>query len=82
MTLITALFAVISWAERRELFLGGNDLAAETRVSVPTAFNRVLTNHVNPATGGWILQVSKNGGDIVSDGFENGGMGSWSSSIQ
>jgi len=52
MTLITTLFAVFSRAERRELFLGGNDLAAETRVSVSTAINRVLTNHVNPAAEG------------------------------
>jgi len=81
MTLITTLFAVFSRAERRELFLGGNGLAAETRVSVSTAINRVLTNHVNPAAEGWIFQVSQNGGDIVSDGFENG-MGPWSSSIQ
>lgn len=47
----------------------------------PTVINRILTNHVNPATGVCIFEATQSGDDIFADSFENG-TGPWSLVVQ
>ena len=48
----------------------------------PTVVNRIVTYHVNPATGVCIFEANQGGDNVFQDGFEGGGLGSWSSSSQ
>jgi hypothetical protein len=43
----------------------------------PTVINRILSYHVNPATGVCIFEASSSN-MVFGDGFENGGLGAWS----
>ena len=48
----------------------------------PTVVNRIVTYNVNPATGVCIFEASQSGDYVFTDGFEGGGLGSWSASSQ
>ena len=47
----------------------------------PTVINRILTSNVNPATGVCIFEATSSE-MVFDDGFEAGGLGSWSSVSQ